>query len=828
MPKQRQTKLSLTAIEKDLSFSNKAVWLWVRIPPTPYEFLDDEYRERLAQSMDIGLSNILVSDDKSLECQLIVTTAPFTTEQWINDLYDRSNLFTPSEYLPEFLTKMETRVNNHHFKDRKVYLGVKLGMRSEYTSSNSMIPLNDIFSLLLPKMGVQDNVVSDKELNYWNDKARNFKRSLLTGNLKAQEVHAEEIAYLAKKPFWPNMEVPPVDLSYKETWGLGELDYLTDARIENHAKYLKITQVVDGKEQVGYRSTLAFARFPDTMLFPQNEPWIHFSASLQFSADFYSRFTIEPARKVRKEINKKAAEVKDQAVNMTSAGGSVNYDVQERYEQALALDHELSKSRTPWVFARHRIIVEGSTEDELKDRVQRVIDHYKDLNIQLIQPTGDQLSLLLESMPNDQSRLGAYYQRQGLSILSTGMPSGNSSVGDQVIKTSQGDELGFVGPYIGYTTSRVLSPVFLSPHAGIAAGNPPGVLITGSPGSGKSFCAFTLTYLMALMGTWTIYIDPKGDAIPMAKLPGIENSTRVFDLRDGNDGMLDPFSLGRTAPEQKELALEVIGLFLGGFNHLSEGQVVEISEAINFIASRPEPSLNRVVEYLLGSDTNAAKSVGNTLNLIRDLPFARLCFSPKISQGGLSAQDGMTIITLLGLDLPDAKTPAAEYTNANRLAVSIMYLLTSYTRQLMMSVSKNQPKAIVIDEAWAVTATQQGMKLVLDVARMGRSLNTGIILVSQNAGDFQGESVTNSVSTKIAFRAKATTEIDNILSAMNLEMNETNRNTIRNLENGECIIKDYSDRIARVKIDAWNQPMTRAFETNPDKRRKQEDAEKAF
>lgn len=824
MAKQRQTRLSLTAIDNDLSFSAKAVWLWVRIPPTPYEFLDEDSRVRLAQSMDVGLANILVSDDKSLECQLIVTTAPFKTEEWVNDLYDRANLSQPSEYLPEFLSKMETRVNSNHFKDRKVYLGVKLGNRTEFNSSNSPIPFNDIINLMLPKIGMEDNTISEKEMNYWRDKGKNFKRSLLTGNLKAVEVTSDEIAYLAKKPFWPNMEVPPVDLTHKETWGPGELDYLTDARIENHAKYLKITQTLNGKEQVGYRATLAFARFPETMLFPQNEPWIHFSASLSFSADFYSRFTIEPARKVRKDINKKTAEVKDQAVNMTSAGGVVNYDIQERYDQALELDLELSKSRTPWVYARHRIVVEGSTEDQLKDRVQRIIDHYKDLNIQLIQPTGDQLSLLLEGMPNDTSRLGAYYQRQALSILSTGMPTGSSSVGDQII-TQQGEELGFVGPYIGYTTSRVLSPVFLSAHAGIATGNPPGILITGSPGSGKSFCAFTLTYLMSLMGTWTIYIDPKGDAIPMAKLPGIEDNTRLFDLRDGNDGMLDPFSLGKNLPEQKELALEVIGLFLGGTSRLSVDQQVEISEAINFIASKPEPSLNRVVEYLSASPNNAAKSVGSTLSLIRDLPFARLCFAAKTSNV-LSIEGGMTIITLLGLDLPPTLLPSSDYTGSNRLAVAIMYLLTSYTRQLMQSLNKNHPKAIVIDEAWAVTATPQGMKLILEVARMGRSLNTGIILVSQNAGDFQGEAVTNSVSTKIAFRAKAPTEIDNILAAMNLEKNETNRDTIRALQNGECVIKDPYERVARVQIDAWNQNMIRAFETNPEKRRKQEAAEK--
>jgi len=45
------------------------------------------------------------------------------------------------------------------------------------------------------------------------------------------------------------------------------------------------------------------------------------------------------------------------------------------------------------------------------------------------------------------------------------------------------------------------------------------------------------------------------------------------------------------------------------------------------------------------------------------------------------------------------------------------------------------PKAIFLDEAWAVTSTPEGAKLVPEVSRMGRSRNTALILVSQNAGD---------------------------------------------------------------------------------------------
>lgn len=812
----RNTKLSLTGIYNDISFSKKDVWLWVRVPATPYEFIDNLGRVNLAKSIDVGLASLLSSEDKALECQLIVTSSPFVTEKWSEELKERAKLYNPSPYLNSFVDSMKNIIDLYRFKERKVYLGIKLGRRGEFSNSSSIFSLGIISELLNSSVGVEDYYVSEKEIEFWQEKAAIFKRSLYNGNLHAEPVRAAEIAYLAKKPFYPGMEVPEIDLTNREEWGLGELDSLIDATIENNPKYLKITQNIDGKDVDGYRATLCFSRFPDTMYFPQREPWIHYSASLPFPTDFYSRFTLEPSRKVRKEIGKKIAEVKDQITNMESAGGSRNIDVQVRLQQGLELDYELSKSKTPWVYARHRISVEASTLDELKENVQKVIDRYKDLDLQLVQPTGDQLDLLLESMPNDMVRSQAYYQRQELSIISTGMPTGSSDVGDMKKIDEHGKPQGFVGPYLGYTTSRILSPVFLSPHAAMALNSPPGLVITGAPGGGKSFSAFTLTYQMVLQGTWTIYIDPKGDAIPMGGLPGL--NAKILDLREGHPGLLDPFSIGADMGAKKDLAVEVIGLFLGGQDRIKTEQDIEISKAISYIADQPNPSLNKVVDYLLASDNVEAKGVGYKLNLVRDLPFAKLCFAPKTAES-ISAANGLTIITLLGLDLPPTTLPQSEYSNSNRLAVSIMFLLTNYTRQLMMNSNKNQPKAIVIDEAWAVTATSQGLKLVLEVARMGRSLNTALILVSQNAGDFTGEGITNSVSTKMAFRAKDPQEIDNILKFFNLELNEGNRDTIARLRNGECLVKDAHDRIARVQIDNWNDQMNIAFETNPEKRR---------
>jgi hypothetical protein len=829
MKTNKNTQLSLTGIHNDISFSKKEVWLWVSLPPTKYDFVDAQSLVMLAQGMSNGYSGILTSDEKGLECHLIVTTSPFRTEQWREELETRAARYNASEYLPNFVDGMQSRIDMINFKERKVYFGVKLGIRGDFSSSGSIFPFLNIADFIGGALSINDYNIPEKEIVFWEEKAAPIRRSLMNGNLNAQKVYASEIAYLAKKPFYPTMEVPEVDLSGREDWGVGELDSLVDAYIENGLKHLKIVQTVEVptydeygrkngtrlEEQTGYRATLCFSRFPDTMFFPQREPWIHVSAGFDFPTDFYSRFTLEPSRKVRKEVGQKRAEIDDTIQNMTSAGGSVNIDIIDRKQKAEELDFELNKNREPWVFGRHRLTVEGSTIEELETRIQKVVSRYKDLDIQLVLPTGDQMDLLLESMPNDTVRSKAYYQRQSLSIISAGMPTGSGNVGDVKKKDSDGNELGFIGPYIGYTTSRVLTPVFLSPHVAISQNSPPGVVITGAPGGGKSFSAFTLTYQMALQGVWCIYIDPKGDALPMQYLHGL--NAKVLDLREGNDGILDPFGIGATPEDQKDLALEVLMLFLGGNSRVTPKQENAISEALNSVSSQPEPSLLKVLNKLKNSQEEEIKQIANRLELISTLPFSRLCFAPKTVEA-LNISNGLTIITLLGLDLPGVETNPVTYTNKNKLAIALMFLLTNYTRQLMMNGKKNHPKAIIIDEAWAVTATEQGQKLVSEVARMGRSLNTGLVLISQNMKDFEKGGVINSASTKMAFRAKDPEELGDILKVYGLDDTEANRSVIIGLRNGECLMKDSNDRIGRVQIDNWNPEMNEAFETNPEKR----------
>jgi hypothetical protein len=124
-----------------------------------------------------------------------------------------------------------------------------------------------------------------------------------------------------------------------------------------------------------------------------------------------------------------------------------------------------------------------------------------------------------------------------------------------------------------------------------------------------------------------------------------------------------------------------------------------------------------------------------------------------------------------------------------------------------------------LDEAWAVTSTPQGAKLIPEVSRMGRSRNTALVLVSQNAGDLLNEQVTNCISAVFAFRSTERSEVASVMSLLGVDASEEHQAVLRSLGNGECIFRDLDGRAGRIIIDLISEELRRWLDTNPTRTR---------
>lgn len=810
------TSLAARYIDNDLVLSKTHAWTYIRLPLTPYEFLSVAEREALLQQITNALATLVTSTTEPVEIHLRSINRPFDEAEWAKKLDDRVQKWgSPAPVWAEYLDKMADQVWEHCFSIKEVYLGVCLGTRSATASSGTgqgvFQVLSGMFKGVERIAGFDDLAVPEKELAAWKRKAHDVHRAMSQSFLAGIPATSVEIARVIAHPLWANLEQPSPTACPRSEWGAGEITALGSGYVRNTRKYVEVEQIIgDGGARKGYVATLALSRFPDVYEYPAKDPWLSFIDSLNMDIEFSTRALLVPPQKVRSDVTKKVEAAKGQAEHILESGNSIPLQVREQIQVATELEYSIDKDRVPWVYARHRVIVTGDTPERLTDRVKTLIEAYKELGIDVQWPTGEQFNLLLESCPGDKVRSTPYFQRQELPMLAGSMATATAEVGDRALNGK-----GWVGSYIGYTTSRQMLPVFWSNHVAPARDQPSGVAILGQPGSGKTNLAQTLAYQAAASGVWSIYLDPKHDTKGLAMEEGLGN-VKLFDLRYGHEGMLDPFSMSEDKNEAALLALDTLRLLLG---HMSEEREQLMTSAVRRVVEHPRPSLAAVVKVLLEDQDPAARNLGGTLEMLSKMQFGRLCFAPAQGQV-LRPEDGLTIVTLLGLDVPAASTPREDYSFKNRLAVAVMYLLVQYTRKLMFSLDKNHPKAVFIDEAWAITATKEGAKMVPEIARMGRAHNTGLVLVSQNAQDLMNEAVKNTMATKFAFRSTNDDEIAKVLQFLGLPEGQGYENAVRDLKTGECLMQDMDGRVSRVYIDT-HKSLRPAFDTNPETRRKE-------
>lgn len=382
--------------------------------------------------------------------------------------------------------------------------------------------------------------------------------------------------------------------------------------------------------------------------------------------------------------------------------------------------------------------------------------------------------------------------------------------------------------FIGTTSRGIDLPVFFDSHTPIFNNKPPGVLITGQPGSGKSFLAMTLTTICAIIGKTTIVLDPKGDFLSLASLQDEIGKVNFWNLADSSKkGILDPFYLATEKGDQLNMVLSVIDMFVGG---LTGDQITVLAPIVKDVQNSPTPSLLAVTEALQTSNHDAARHLGARLDLVRHLPFASLCFAPgSRRRNNVKFDSGVTVITMVGLELSDGREESGTTTNANkkRLSAAIFYLLTDFIKRVMENDESSRPKTLIIDEAWAVLSTPAGAECIKSVARMGRSKKLAMILVTQNNSDLKDSQIDNAFPTRFAFQTDAA-EAKDIISGMQLPEDEGFESVLMGLQTGECLFKDFRGRYSTIQISDWKSRWTESFETNPLAKMKAEKKRKAL
>jgi hypothetical protein len=793
----KTSRLAVRYFDDRILLSDQAAWAYFRLPTVSYEFTTGEEREALATNITIALAAIRMQD---AEVHLRIAHRTYPAAEWALKL-DRTS--DSGAGWRGYLEEMYGHVWSKDFWSKEVYLGVRLGKRGVQLQG-SLGAMFNFYRKSEDALGLDDDSIDEREVKRWTEQAERIGRALGAGALRARHATSIEVAWLFQHAVTGSLADPLPSAVAKRRWGAGEIEALVEGAIHNSRSSLRMEQPGGSS----YTAYLSFARFPDLMPFPDGEPWLHYADALPFPVEISARMRLIPPAMASKDVSRKLAHARDMDVHIREAGAEAPLALAEQIEAARMLEHGITKERLPFVYGWHRLILTAHTEELLVQRVDAVVEHYRDIGIDVVNSTGDQFSLFSESLPGDRLRLNAYAQRQPLRTIAGGMPVATVDLGDRIDDAGGG----WTGPYVGETLGRARSIVHFDPLVAAARNRPTAVAVTGEPGGGKTTLALLLLYQMALRGVTIAAIDPKGDAEALVELLKARGrKARTLPLGSASPGLLDPFSFGDDLAAKKTMATETLRLLLG---RMSEERESAMIQAVGTVANGDRPSLGRVVDYLEASEDPASKNLGSVLRSMSEMRLARLCFDPS---GGerIDTEGWTTVFTLGGLTLPDTTLGREDYSYEQRLSVALMYLVSQFARRLMHGLDRRLPKAIFLDEAWAITSTPEGAKLVPEVSRMGRSRNTALILVSQNAGDLLNEQVTNCLSSVFSFRSSERVEVTNVMALLGVEASEEHMAVLRNLGNGECIFRDLDGRAGRIGVDLISEDLQRWLDTNP-------------
>src|SRR6266487_6729163 len=505
-------------------------------------------------------------------------------------------------------------------------------------------------------LGLEDDAVGNSEIAKWTEQAERIGRTLAASSLAARHATADEVAWLFRHAILGALGDQPTSAARRRTWGQGEIESLVEGEIHNGRTVLRLEQPAGES----YAAFLSFARFPDVMYFPDGEPWLHFADSLPFPVEVSLRMKLIPPAKASKDVGRRLAHARDMDAHIREAGADMPLALAEQIEAARMLEHGITKERLPFVYGWHRLAVTAPTRELCVRRAEAVIEHYRDIGIDVVNSTGDQFSLLNESLPGDKVRLLSYLQRQPLYTIAGGMPTATVDLGDRIA-----DDAGWIGPYIGETLGRARSVVHFDPLVAATRNRPTAVAITGEPGGGKTTLALLLMLQLALRGVTVAVIDPKGDAESLVGvLRARGRKARVLPLGGAAPGLLDPFSFGDDLSEKRTMATETLRLLLP---RMSEERESAMIQAVAAVAGRDRPSLGKVVDHLERAADPASMNLGAVLRSMSEMRLARLCFAPSGGLG-LDAAGWTTVFTLAGLTLPDAAVKRDDYSYEQRLS----------------------------------------------------------------------------------------------------------------------------------------------------------------
>jgi hypothetical protein len=631
--------------------------------------------------------------------------------------------------------------------------------------------------------------------------------SLLSQYLPAHRAKEEELRYLIQRAFRRGQgQLKEKVSSYSLTEGI--LDPTSPG-------YLKIEQL----EQESWCAFLPVSAFPVDLTYSE---WTYFFQSYSFPIEMNMKIVYKQKKQDLNQTNRVKKRFRDQDAQLIQANEDDDSLINRGRELLHELENQIRNENKPLLRSHIQFVVYGMSKEDVRKKARRLKADCKDLSIELVQPLADQLLLFHQSLPGSRIVADDWEQMMTPEAFGESLFSLTRKVGNTV-GFYLGKNISNMGESLENSQSLVFFHPFLA-HLGLKGSkySSPHVTISGPTGMGKSYLLKDILLNSVFFGARVLMTDPKNEVekkFKQALTPDLLQAAPFFrDLIESfhyitlsaerkDAGKLDPLTF-LEGEEAQETAVGVL-------EYLSELQSNErnVKTAIykgvrHVLQQERRPGLLQVVDYLQRHEDPDVRNVGDLLFEIGTNGIAKLMFSHG-NVSGISLKEQVNILQIQNLNLPNEGEKAT--TRDEHIAVALMQPLAKFATTFARDDSV--VKLTIFEEAWMLMKTGSGDKLIKELLRTGRSMRSAVYIVTQSTADYNKAEIKEGIGTKFAFKAKTSEEAGNIIEYLGLEDNKANRDMLKNLTEGQCIMEDMYGRTARIQTDVLFNEWVSAFNT---------------
>ena len=773
------SRLALRGVDGFLTRGNGEIIAWFVEPPAAWSMRSQELRERRITARALRLAEL--AEHGVQEIHQRVLHRPWPVQQWARN-FDEWARNSPTPPLPDvsdalswrdFVRGEQSALLRRPTTTKSVFWGVRLSARSALArtleaATNGTTWLRPVHRVLSRQM---DGVL-DRELADLADELRELTHIMGAVGIGARPATAQQMEWLLWRsatlglPALPRLaSTGPTSLEASATpelWHLGDLAALVDAAevcAEPLRDCVQVSGVVGGQRFTRYVSILSVGRMGELAIPERHLPWQVWADSLG-PVEQSARIRFPDPDTARRSLDRQVSRILNQDRHITVEHGLPQPpDLREKVARATAIKNEIETDHTKLATRLegwYRLAVSALTEEEALRSAEQIRKRYAP-TIALESGEG-QYRQYLEFMPHEPLSSTAYRRRMSVRLAAAGLPSVADRIGDGH------------GPQIAETASLSRRPVNWDMWFAMERIDKSGLTpVVGALGSGKTHLCGMLVYKAVRAGAHGIVLDPSGPLGRLADIAELAPFTRRVDLMRALPGTLNPYrviadpdpvnypaspaghaeyqsDLLAVAAERKTFVADVLRMLLPWDMQQARPVRRALDKAVDVIGGSQDREPGMLIDALgdIAADTSvsaetreAAEDVARKLNELRHLPEVRLLFPQPGIDGWVSLDETrLTILTMPGIQLPDAGTDPGTWSLQQRLGVPLVHLASWLTHRLIYDAPRNVRKIVFLDEAKYLSGSGTGQMLFTRLERDTRKYNVRALIASQLPDDF--------------------------------------------------------------------------------------------